>query len=492
MKYWYIAITLYCLGGHAIAQEGVDGSEGVAVLDNLSEINTISHALTQGSFKGLLRYSGQHRDSNLHMVQDSNTADISNEKKQQYSTIGGYLGYETAPFYNTSIGATVYTSQPIGNNPSNRKGLGGLDERDGDQDSYTVWGEAYIKFEQEGHRIKVGRQEMPDYRFVSLSDVRMTPITHQGATYENTLLDDWQFNAAYISKMKERNADEFIDMAKGARLKVGGNGSRKMIRGSYDPSDYDSDGYTGDKKEMTMMSILYHTDQYSIEGWNYYINDFVNTLYLYGQYNFTPENTDIALSLSAQYANQSDVGDHVAGNIDTWFYGVKLQAAVSNGLSFFLGYNEVDYNEDSYDGGSIFVRWGSPQMFNSFQVQDSELAGTKSYGTGVQYKFSQNSLIPGVVMRLRYGSYDLPDDVSDYDARQDRTETTFDINYAFGKDASIGDVSLDGLSVQFRVAYNDYETDHQLIKDYQQKWDIDFDSVTDDFVDVRLYVDYKF
>ncbi len=95
-------------------------------------------------------------------------------------------------------------------------------------------------------------------------------------------------------------------------------------------------------------------------------------------------------------------------------------------------------------------------------------------------------------MRLRYGSYDLPDDVSDYDARQDRTETTFDINYAFGKDASIGDVSLDGLSVQFRVAYNDYETDHQLIKDYQQKWGIDFDSVTDDFVDVRLYVDYKF
>ncbi|RKZ83945.1 MAG: hypothetical protein DRQ39_08880, partial [Gammaproteobacteria bacterium] len=232
-----------------MAQEGVDGSEGVAVLGNLSEINTISHALTRGTFKGLLRYSGQHRDSNLHMVQDSNTADISNEKKQQYSTIGGYLGYETAPFYNTSIGATVYTSQPVGNNPSNRKGLGGLDERDGDQDSYTVWGEAYIKFEQEGHRIKVGRQEMPDYKFVSLSDVRMTPITHQGAIYENTLLDDWQFNAAYISKMKERNADEFIDMAKGARLKEGGNGSRKMIRGSYDPSDYDSDGYTGDKKE---------------------------------------------------------------------------------------------------------------------------------------------------------------------------------------------------------------------------------------------------
>ena len=51
MKYWYIAITLYCLGGHAIAQEEVDGSGGVDELNHLSEINTISHALTQGSFK---------------------------------------------------------------------------------------------------------------------------------------------------------------------------------------------------------------------------------------------------------------------------------------------------------------------------------------------------------------------------------------------------------------------------------------------------------
>ena len=83
MKYWHIAITLYCLGGHTMAQEGVDGSEGVAVLGNLSEINTISHALTRGTFKGLLRYSGQHRDSNLHVLQDSNTPDISSEKKQQ-------------------------------------------------------------------------------------------------------------------------------------------------------------------------------------------------------------------------------------------------------------------------------------------------------------------------------------------------------------------------------------------------------------------------
>ncbi|MCU7835759.1 MAG: OprD family porin [gamma proteobacterium symbiont of Taylorina sp.] len=481
MKYRYGLIVPFILITNSFAGEGE--------LDDLSEVNTLEYALTQGTFKKFLRYSGQYRDSNLHVLQDSSTADISNEKTQQYTAIGGYLGYETAPFYNTSIGATLYTSQPFGNNPSDRKGLGGLYETDGGQDSYTVWGEAYIKFEQDKHLIKVGRQEMPDYRFVSLSNIRMTPLTHEGGVYENTVFDNLKFNLAYITKMKERNAEKFIDMAQSARLKEFSSG-KQLVRGHYDPSDYDSSGYIGEKKEMSMAGLLYNNDAVSLEGWSYYINDFVNTLYLYGQYNFTPENSDVAVSLAAQYANQFDVGDHIAGNIDTWFYGLKLQA-VTRGFTFFIGYNEVDYNENSYDGGSIFVRWGSPQMFNSFQVQDSELAGTKSYGAGVQYQFGHSSFIPGVVMRLRYADYNLPDNLSQTDARQDRAETTFDINYSFAKQSSLGNFSLDGLSVQFRLAYNDYNTGYDF-DEYQRIHGYDFDNVTDDFVDARLYLDYKF
>ncbi len=196
-------------------------------------------------------------------------------------------------------------------------------------------------------------------------------------------------------------------------------------------------------------------------------------------------------SLAAQYANQQDVGDQIAGNIDTWFYGLRLQA-YAQGLTTFISYNEVDYNENSYDGGTIFVRWGTPQMFNSFQVQDSELAGIKSYGVGVQYKFGTESVIPGVVMRLRYADYDLPNKLSQTDARQDRTETTFDLNYAFRKGAGFGGISnLEGLSIQFRLAYNDYASDYDF-EAYQERHGYSFDSVNDDFIDARLYLDYQF
>lgn len=152
------------------------------LLDDLPQSNSLYYALTQGTFKGLLRYSGQSRNSNLHSAQDS-SSDIPNEKEQQYTALGGYFGYETAPLSNLSLGATLYTSQPFGHNPDDRRGLGGLYEKNNKQESYTVFGEAYLKFASDGHLIKLGRQEMPDYRFVSLSNIRMTPLTHEGIIY---------------------------------------------------------------------------------------------------------------------------------------------------------------------------------------------------------------------------------------------------------------------------------------------------------------------
>ena len=71
--------------GYTMAQE-------IAIAESFSEI------FTKGRIDGLLRYSAHYRDSNLHLLQDSGTPDISDESKQQYSSLGGYLGFETAPY----------------------------------------------------------------------------------------------------------------------------------------------------------------------------------------------------------------------------------------------------------------------------------------------------------------------------------------------------------------------------------------------------------
>lgn len=447
-------------------------------------------ALISGQTKALFRYSTQYRDSNLHTLQDGDGPEIPDEKLQQYSAIGGYFGYETAPWLNTTMGATVYGAVPAGPNDADHRGLGGLYEANNEQDPYAALGELYVKYQNQRQLLKVGRQEMPDYRMVSLSDIRFSPVTHSGAVYENRVIENLTVDVGYIWKMKERNARKFIDMATGARLTAFAQG-KQIIRGDYNPADYDASGYIGDGKEMTMLGVTYKFGSFSLEGWNYYVNDFVNSTYFLGQYRFAPTANETYFTLAAQYTRQQDVGGHVGGNIDTWHYGLSLRG-YKGALSFFASYNEIAYNENSYDGGTLFVRWGTPQMFNSFQVQDSELAGERSAGVGVQYDFGRNGLIPGVVMRWRYGYYNLPDNLNMTDARQDRSEATFDLRYAFKQTSGFGIFTeLQGLSLQFRLAYNHYDTDYDFAA-YREIHGYEFESVTSDFIDARLYLDYHF
>lgn len=468
--------------GHAQAEETYETAG--------QDTRSFAGALLGGNFKALLRYNVMYRDSKLHMLQDSPEPLPPETEIQQYSAIGGYFGYETGNWNNFTVGATVYTSQPLGNNPDERRGLGGLYEEDGGQDGYTALGELFIRYDNGTHRVTAGRQEMPGYRMVSLSNIRMTPITHSGIAYDNKSVEGLKFSAAYITKMKERNDNSFIDMASGARLNASNNG-KQLIRGPYDPDDYDDSGYIGEEKSMLMAGALIEKSNFTLEAWNYLVDDFVNSLYLYGDFTFPKPLGGYTYTVAAQFTDQRDVGGHIGGNIDTWHWGVGLRVA-GRASNWFANYNRVSYNESSYDGGTLFVRWGTPQMFNSFQVQDSELAGTRSWGVGYQYDFGMDNILRGTVMRWRYGHYDMPDQLHFTDARQDRAEATFDLRYSFRRDSGFGIFTqMDGLSVQFRAAFNNYDTTYDF-EAYREIHGYEFASVTKDFWDLRLYLDYNF
>jgi len=504
MKFTTIALTSLLLSSSIFAADKTknsDGSDfkaprlagdslpiaGIKEDTGLQEVSTIRDAFAQGEVKGLIRYSAQHRDSSYFSI-DDHTPSPANDKKQ-YSAIGGYLGYETAPWFNTSIGATFYTAHKAGNNPDDRIGLGGLNEDGGTANSYSVLGEAFIKFKNEKNRLVFGRQEMPNYRFISLSNIRFSPFTHEGATYENTMIDNLQVNLAYITKQKDRNAEDFEDMVRAARVNSGN--ARGLSQSDLDKyyNGNASTGYNGDNKGMAMLGGIYKMDNASIEVWDYYVEDFVNTIYLYTDYTFKL-NQDTGLTFAGQYAQQNAVGNEVAGDVNTWFYGLKAQVSHDTGITYFAAFNEVKYDEGSYDGGTIFVRWGTPQMFNSFQVQDSELAGTKSLGAGLQFELGKMGLVPNTVIRFRYADYNLPDNPNQLDIAQDRTESTFDLRYAFGQNDGFGIFTqLDGLSLQFRVAYDDFKTDYD-ISQYSNPNNIT--AITDDFWDTRIYLDYVF
>jgi len=122
-----------CIGATDLAaDEEIDSAPGSQPNDSFLD------ALRNGTVRALFRYSGQYRSSNLHLLQDSSTPDISDEKLQQYSAAGGFVGYETGSWHNTSFGATIYAAVPFGSNPADHKGLGGLYEGNGGQDPYIA------------------------------------------------------------------------------------------------------------------------------------------------------------------------------------------------------------------------------------------------------------------------------------------------------------------------------------------------------------------
>ena len=73
MRITITPLILVLLGGHASLSLSADET---ASADNVSE------AFSKAKIKGQLRYRAQHRDSNLRLLQDSSTPDISDESTQ--------------------------------------------------------------------------------------------------------------------------------------------------------------------------------------------------------------------------------------------------------------------------------------------------------------------------------------------------------------------------------------------------------------------------
>ncbi len=174
-------------------------------------------------------------------------------------------------------------------------------------------GEAFIKYQDAADKVVLRRQEIPNYMFVSTSNIRMTPITHEGLIFENTALDSFAFHAGYITQMKERNSDIFIDMATGARLKafvIEGDGTnpptqKDIIRGDYDPSHYDASGsYVWPSKEMGLLGVNMKFGNFHAKVWDYYVEDFVNTVYVYADYLLPLEAS--SWHYAAQYGKQGE------------------------------------------------------------------------------------------------------------------------------------------------------------------------------------------
>jgi hypothetical protein len=391
------------------------------------------------------------------------------------NAIGGYFGFETGAYYGFSFAATLYTSQPIFNNPLDE---GGLLLLQSDQSGYSVLGEAYLKYKSGKTIIKVGRQRLSEYRFLSDTDIRMVPYTYEAAILENRNLKEFTLRAGVVRGVKTITDTNYIDFINASKnLFIENPIERNPLRGDYNLNYYDSNrNYIGPKENLYLASIEYDQNQYYAEIWDYYVPNFVNFMYIHGIYKF---NTNaLHNEFSFMGIKQDDVGSHVAGNIDTWAYGLSLHSNYNN-VTITAAFTKVKYDENSLDGGTIIDTWGNNLLPNSLYYNGGDQAGTNAFSFTFSYIFDFANL----KVDFTTGIFDLPNKLTDLYADQDNREYDLVLSYTPEWNRHFH-FKLVGI-------YVDYDTDYDY-RAYEDYHGYQVLHMYDNIVDTRFVVNYTF
>jgi outer membrane porin, OprD family len=354
-------------------------------------------------FFGDSRISAQMRTFYL------NSESFANSQSEAW-TLGGSVSYKSGYLADLfKIGAVAYTSQKL-YGPADRDGT--LLLKPG-QVSYTVLGQIYgeIRFSD---RISgaFGRKEY-DTPYLNKNDARMTPNTFQGVTVYGKAggkdgAPDWRFGGGYISKIKERNSDEFISMSVDAGASV--------ERGVY------------------LAGVNFERKGFSLGAIDYYSDDIINIFYTEARYAM-PLGEGTKLKLSAQYSGQRSTGDNLlAGSaFSTHQVGIKGDLGLGAAL-LTMAYT------DTGNGDTMRNPWSGFPGYTSVQVESFYRAGESAVLLRAGYDLSDFGLKgTSVYALLAHGSGVLAPEYNE-------DETDFNLQWTPDKDNA-----LRGMS--FRVRY---------------------------------------
>jgi len=393
-----------------------------ATAEQPQEPDSLAHIFTGGKLNGTIRSLLFSRD--FDGVTENRTT----------LAIGGNLGFETAPFYGVSGGVGFKTG--AGDNLSGDELYGGVlapGDTPLDAENYAALDEYYLRYNNWDTVLTVGAQRL-DTPWMNAYDIRLTPKKYRGVAIINSSIEGVDLHGYYIDKWLNWDSEDWESITSGIT------------------------GNTEDDEGALIAGVVWKpSDMIKVEGWDYFFNEVVNSVYLeagYGQ----KLGEEYILSATLKYGYETDVGDALDGSIDTFMVGGDLSlAAYGAELTAFLG----SVGDDSFTapfGG----RWTI-----DMQIENTSRAEEDIWGLQLKYDFERLG-VAGLSAYVFYGNFDTPD--SGENISTDRNEIDFNIQY-----------NLDGwfkdCSIRLRYAFVDQDED---VVDGE------------DFSDGRIYLQYKF
>ncbi|MEF3191306.1 MAG: OprD family porin, partial [Campylobacterales bacterium] len=124
--------------------------------------------------------------------------------------------------------------------------------------------------------------------------------------------------------------------------------------------------------------------------WDYYAHDILNAIYAQADVTWSCLlNPDIKMTGSAQLISESDVGDSLAGKVDSLYWGLQL-AAKYGGFNVAAAYSQNDESVGSAVNGGTITPWGGMPAFTQGMVTRHQfLADTTAWKISGGYNFKE-------------------------------------------------------------------------------------------------------
>jgi hypothetical protein len=313
--------------------------------------------------------------------------------------LGGALTYKSGYLLDRlALGGAVYTSQP----------LDAPDERDGTlllkpgQEGYTVLGQIYGEIKIfPNNFFRFFRQEY-NTPYLNKNDSRMSPNTFEGYSLQGAYgggegAPELRYGGGYITKIKERNSDEFVWMSRDAGAKA--------------------------DRGVALAGLNFSQGPFSIGAIDYYSDDIINIFYTEGKAVFRPTK-DLGVLVAAQYTDQRSVGSDLLKGFDfsTNQFGVKGEISFRRAI-LTLGYTIADDEADMQNP------WSSCPGYTSVQVQDFNRAGEQAFIGKLSYDFTSLGLTGVTAYALWVHGWDRVDPNTKDDSVKQEDEYNFDLQW---------------------------------------------------------------
>jgi len=364
--------------------------------------------------------------------------------------LGGKFGVETGSVYGFKAGAVFYTTNKIGTDSSNKaendmtlfaKGSDGFPE------NYSQLGQAYLSYAIGNTNVKLGRQQL-DTPLAGSDDARMVPNLFNALVVANTDIKDTTLILAHVSDIAYGSfANAYAGSAGAALALTGGYGGGAT---NYNSGKFQDMGVAAIGKPtdgVTAVAAIYKgVPGLTLQLWDYYAHDILNAIYAQADYSWKciidPSTT---MTASAQYIGESEVGDKLAGKVDSSYWGAKLEAKRGD-LNLMFAYSTTGDTTGTTLNGSIISPWGGMPAFTQGMVTRHQfLASTDAYKLQASYNL-KSTVGQDITAAAYYASYDVGTK-SPYATNETTTEPGFDIIY--------NNAGIKNLQLRFRGNFPD-------------------------------------